>query len=975
MRSRTSRLAKARRRGAVRRASRARRRPTERREEGAAGRRLGRADARSRAPNSPPSRAARRPLSAPAHRSFLPRAVDLKVGLREKSRVLEDRLRRMTRSEHRGGEQPNLRDAGRSLRRARGADRQAMRQALQELRYIPQIDLTQAAAAAAGQAEGSGDDQDADEDGADGKGRKKNKADRRSTSEAASDGEASEDAGRGAVSLGGVRRDRDEEARARLPAAKAVAPEGSEDAAEGATASSATPPDPLDVAMKTPAMREILERISVVHGASVAAETASRGAKSRRAIYDDRRAALAYGATRMPATYAAIKAALGEVRARGHFLQAQGGAADGVRFPAGGDGPPGDASPPASWVPKTLLDVGAGPGTATWAAQDTWPERPLRVTAVEPEKNMIWLGRELHASRERAVLARVEAREVEAGTRGRAARGAAAALDPDGSSDSSDSDSDLGERDASSAALPASPSIYWQPRLPRVTRGHDPWKHGKDLVVAAYVLGELPDARARARFVDELWRRTRGVLVLLEPGTPAGSRHVLEARSRVLETERDAQAALERWQEDLDPANWEVCEVDEPLEDEVASAGGRPAGAGPRENEERGHSSAASSILDRGCDVPAASALDRTHDGAAACSAPDAIDPDVAAAIEELRKRPPTYPGGGVVSRPGAHVLAPCPHDGPCPLDGRRSWCHFSQRFRRPTLQRRAKTRSRPGQGLGAIRSFQDERYSYVALARGPRPPPAPQPAVRPESLDENDGVFMTPEEAEAWNALQLQEAAGSLEDARTRSAGSSGSGFTSADATARESDSDDDLDAMLRHLAESDSLEALDPETRRLLLEHVVDDEDDAEELWSEISDGARSVHAGDEGAAGEAAASDGRDAAAPPDVSFEDLEGPEEERTAAAAAAGWSRILRDPQKKGGHVILDLCSAADGGRRGELLRQVVSKRAAKNAHGSGEGYRLARTANWGDLWPRPYQDALRTITPAPTAPVGGGEP
>lgn len=41
--------------------------------------------------------------------------------------------------------------------------------------------------------------------------------------------------------------------------------------------------------------------------------------------------------------------------------------------------------------------------------------------------------------------------------------------------------------------------------------------------------------------------------------------------------------------------------------------------------------------------------------------------------------------GGGVPS--AAHVVAPCPHDGPCPLEGRRSWCHFVQRFQRTGLQ------------------------------------------------------------------------------------------------------------------------------------------------------------------------------------------------------------------------------------------------------------------------------------------------
>lgn len=42
----------------------------------------------------------------------------------------------------------------------------------------------------------------------------------------------------------------------------------------------------------------------------------------------------------------------------------------------------------------------------------------------------------------------------------------------------------------------------------------------------------------------------------------------------------------------------------------------------------------------------------------------------------------------------GAHVVAPCPHDGKCPMEGTKSWCHFAQRFQRSDLQRRHKVRA-----------------------------------------------------------------------------------------------------------------------------------------------------------------------------------------------------------------------------------------------------------------------------------------
>ena len=37
------------------------------------------------------------------------------------------------------------------------------------------------------------------------------------------------------------------------------------------------------------------------------------------------------------------------------------------------------------------------------------------------------------------------------------------------------------------------------------------------------------------------------------------------------------------------------------------------------------------------------------------------------------------------------HVVAPCPHDGRCPMDGTQSWCHFVQRFKRTAQQKHAK--------------------------------------------------------------------------------------------------------------------------------------------------------------------------------------------------------------------------------------------------------------------------------------------
>lgn len=127
------------------------------------------------------------------------------------------------------------------------------------------------------------------------------------------------------------------------------------------------------------------------------------------------------------------------------------------------------------FAPATQLDAGSGPGTAVLAAGDVWP------------------------SLRQALLLEGSGPIRRAGEPLVAASGIAAVWQTG---------------DLASAAIPHSSARF-------------------DLVTCAYVLSEL-SASARSLLVERLWSATAGVLLLVEPGTPAGWQRILEARTALL---------------------------------------------------------------------------------------------------------------------------------------------------------------------------------------------------------------------------------------------------------------------------------------------------------------------------------------------------------------------------------------------------------------------------------------------------------
>lgn len=172
-----------------------------------------------------------------------------------------------------------------------------------------------------------------------------------------------------------------------------------------------------------------------------------RGGATSRAVVTDEADAVAYVLSRLPATYAADAFVFAELERMA-----------------------------PDFAPRRLLDAGAGPGGASWAALETWPAIQA-ATLLDSSRPFLDMAAKLAS---------------EAGPTLRNANFLRGDL--------------------------TAPSTDW----PQA-----------DLVTASYALAEIAPVR-QAETVQALWAATDGALALIEPGTPDGYRRILAARETLI---------------------------------------------------------------------------------------------------------------------------------------------------------------------------------------------------------------------------------------------------------------------------------------------------------------------------------------------------------------------------------------------------------------------------------------------------------
>lgn len=155
----------------------------------------------------------------------------------------------------------------------------------------------------------------------------------------------------------------------------------------------------------------------------------------------------AYLATRMPATFAAISSVLRAVAQRIPSLQI-----------------------------RSLLDLGAGPGSAAWAACELIPSLE-RIQMIERDEGFIEIGKRL----------------------------------------------------AQKSSFPALQQAHW--KLGNLPQTELPASF--QVILLSYSIGELPSTELLS-FAEACWKAAQELLIIIEPGTPAGFERIRAIRSQIL---------------------------------------------------------------------------------------------------------------------------------------------------------------------------------------------------------------------------------------------------------------------------------------------------------------------------------------------------------------------------------------------------------------------------------------------------------
>jgi ribosomal protein RSM22 (predicted rRNA methylase) len=206
-----------------------------------------------------------------------------------------------------------------------------------------------------------------------------------------------------------------------------------------------TAPDlPAELKAALDARLQGLSRNAAAERAALISQTYRDGAGSS-AIRSEADA-LAYALARMPATYAAVSASLNALR---------------------------EIRP--DFAPASLLDIGAGPGTAAWAAAAAFPSL-TSFALLDANSALRTLALDLGGDSTR--LRKMTYRHGEA-----------------------------------RAALADSEAA--------------------DLVIASYMVGEISDAE-RTTVAELMWAKTRDTLLIVEPGTPAGYGRIIALRRQLI---------------------------------------------------------------------------------------------------------------------------------------------------------------------------------------------------------------------------------------------------------------------------------------------------------------------------------------------------------------------------------------------------------------------------------------------------------